>query len=621
MSEPRRRAPAAAQEEALPLARRLARRGDSLFFRRRRTEQRLPMVGWFDPGQLLDTGLQTLFSLVVGERSDRRIVQALAARRPDVFDYTHHYVDTERGPRAAHDRVRDELWLDYVCDTGDGWNSTYAVAYAAAQPALALADGEALPRADVLVFGGDQVYPTASREEYQRRLVAPFDAAFGDAATPAAPHVFAVPGNHDWYDGLSAFSRLFCSDIGGRWFAGWRTRQRRSYFALKLPHRWWLLGCDGQLQSDLDTPQIEYFRWVAEHHMQPGDRVILCVATPFWVYAHKYRQIGGELDETDLLFLREAIFRPRGVEVQVYLSGDLHHYRRHEEVGTEPGAAMQKITAGGGGAFLHPTHDEDVALIVEDPVAAEGQAREYALRAQYPDARTSNRLTWGNLLFPLRNPRFGIVPAVLYLLTAWLVTAAVGDERPRGAFAALGAVARAFRDNPGLTLWVLALAFVFVTFTRSRSRLQRVGGGLVHLGAHWVAIFWLAWGATWVAGWIPASLQVSRFVTEAVLVFAGGWLAGSLIMGLYLLLSLNLFGRHSEEAFSSLRIEDYKHFLRLHVGPDGALTIHPLKVERVPRRWRARAPADASPSRVQPDGPLVVERIEPPVRVRAPRPG
>ncbi|HEX5633036.1 MAG TPA: hypothetical protein VFX50_07400, partial [Gemmatimonadales bacterium] len=111
-------------------------------------------------------------------------------------------------------------------------------------------------------------------------------------------------------------------------------------------------------------------------------------------------------------------------------------------------------------------------------------------------------------------------------------------------------------------------------------------------------------------------LQVSRFVAEAALVFAGGWVAGSLIMGLYLLVSLNVFGRHSEEAFSSLRIQDYKHFLRLHVGPDGTLTIHPLKVERVPRRWRDRTPGEASPSRVQPAEPLVVERIERPVTVR-----
>ena len=39
------------------------------------------MVGWYEPRQLLDTGLKTLFSMIVGARSDPRIVQALARAR------------------------------------------------------------------------------------------------------------------------------------------------------------------------------------------------------------------------------------------------------------------------------------------------------------------------------------------------------------------------------------------------------------------------------------------------------------------------------------------------------------------------------------------------------------
>jgi hypothetical protein len=67
-----------------------------------------------------------------------------------------------------------------------------------------------------------------------------------------------------------------------------------------------------------------------------------------------------------------------------------------------------------------------------------------------------------------------------------------------------------------------------------------------------------------------------RFALDALLIGVGAWVFGSVIVGLYLLVSLNVFGRHSEEAFSSLRIEDYKHFLRLHVAQDGTLTIYPI---------------------------------------------
>ena len=147
-------------------------------------------------------------------------MQALANRRPEYYDYTFHYRDGRGGPYVDATRPRDEIWIDYVCDTGDGWNSTYAVAYTASQHTLdvAAADETAryqLPRGDLLVFGGDEVYPTPSRAEYHGRPDCPWETAAGDARLDESPHVFAIPGNHDWYDGLSAFARLFCSTSAG----------------------------------------------------------------------------------------------------------------------------------------------------------------------------------------------------------------------------------------------------------------------------------------------------------------------------------------------------------------------------------------------------------------------
>ena len=55
------------------------------------------------------------------------------------------------------------------------------------------------------------------------------------------------------------------------------------------------------------------------------------------------------------------------------------------------------------------------------------------------------------------------------------------------------------------------------------------------------------------------------------------------IFGTYLLIALNIFGIHWNEAFSSLRIEDYKGFLRLKIDPDGTLTVYPIVVEHVAR--------------------------------------
>jgi hypothetical protein len=87
------------------------------------------MVGWFDPGQLARTGFEVLVSTLFGRHADHRILEALGqkdALKP--YDYT----------RREDGQPRDHLWLDYVGDVGDGWNPTYAVAHALAQPMLRL---------------------------------------------------------------------------------------------------------------------------------------------------------------------------------------------------------------------------------------------------------------------------------------------------------------------------------------------------------------------------------------------------------------------------------------------------------------------------------------------------
>jgi hypothetical protein len=96
------------------------------------------MVGWFDPGNSFGRASRASSPLFVGEQSDRRIIQALASRRHEYYDHTIRYTEGRRGLVPHRDRLRDELWLDFISDTGDGWNSTYAIAYAAAQRSLSV---------------------------------------------------------------------------------------------------------------------------------------------------------------------------------------------------------------------------------------------------------------------------------------------------------------------------------------------------------------------------------------------------------------------------------------------------------------------------------------------------
>ena len=107
---------------------------------------------------------------------------------------------------------------------------------------------------------------------------------------------------------------------------------------------------------------------------------------------------------------------------------------------------------------------------------------------------------------------------------------------------------------------------------------------------------------------------------ESVLAFLGvlgvlGGLGGALGMAAYLW-ATNGLGFHANEAYAPLRVMDYKHFLRLHIDEDGSLTVFPVGIDRVRRRWRLRrdGPRDASWF-VPEDGDVSAHLIEGPVRI------
>lgn len=536
------------------------------------------MVGWYNPFQLARTAVSVVTSTVVGRYADSRLVEALnIAQEP--YDHSTFWRDLPDGLEEPDpSRPRTEIWIDYVSDCGDGWNSTHAVAHQLARAQLEIPDSagatHTLPRADLVIFGGDEVYPVASRKNYRERFVRPYEAALRWTEEPH-PHAFFVPGNHDWYDGLVAFRRFFCA---GRWFGGWRTQQRRSYFAIRLPQHWWLLGTDVQLGSDLDEPQVAFFRAVAKS-FGPGDQVILCNAQPFWVYAGLYRHDDpGLYDEGHLDFFERQVLGRAGI-VRLFLSGDLHHYRRHA---TKDGT--QKITAGGGGAFLSPTHKPAVDKLVETLPSGD-PGRTFTLETSWPGKRSSARLCWKNLAFFLTNPWFAIVPAVLYLLIAFaLLPAHTGVPT-------MASVLRAAFAGPKQLALFLLIGGLFTLFTDTHRTWFRLLAGFTHGFAHTLAALGLAGLAL---RFFQASPAQSWFLAGFVAV--GGGLIGSTLFGLYLLVSLNLFGRHANEAFSALRIQDWKHWLRLHIDRSGNLTVYPVGLRIVPRQWRPLRNGTTSPS-------------------------
>ena len=589
--------------------------------------KRAKMTGWYDPGQLAVTAVQVLISTIFGRHADRRLFEGASNKHGSATpkkpadpasppaDSSSPTQDNDCCPEpffydASEQMEHGEFWFDYICDVGDGFNSTYTMAYHVSEPTLELG-GEITKRGRILVLGGDEVYPIASEDNYKNNLIGPYETALArppKGQEDTAPVIFAIPGNHDWYDSLAGFSFLFLENHFGkaRWFGGWQAKQERSYFAIKLPAGWWLFGTDMQLSSSLDTPQMEYFHYMMEHQVKDGERIILCNAEPSWITQEMYR--GNPAYDNDKIGFFEG--RVLGRRTDIFVSGDRHYYKRHEEMSREemveagflkekkadakngeneaPTAPLpanhrrQRIVAGGGGAFLHPTHKEKVKTVGRQP--------RYKHKASFPSESTSWWLGLWNLLFLFWNWKFGLVTGFLYVLTSWAFIAPIGEYDWSQFTTALKVVLWRTVEQPLAFFWLAAIFGGFFLFTDTTSRIYRFVGGTVHGLAHLAGVFFVSWRISrWIdptRGDSPVDWSWEQLAIGAAAIFLGGFVVGPTIMGLYLFVSLNLFGRHHNEAFSAIMVEDYKNFLRFKIEANGDLVIYPVGVKKVFKKWR-----------------------------------
>lgn len=590
--------------------------------------ERKGVVPWFHPKELLDTGLLAAVSSVFGTYSDRREMEA-ALNEPEQYDEL---------------AGEGELWIDFAADLGDGWNATYAIARLLAEEKRAFSSagspaGRSYPtqRGRLLVLGGDQVYPAATARNYEDRFVGPYTAALPCVLQGEAPLLFAIPGNHDWYDGLTSFLRLFCQSSSAlnrtRWIGGWRTRQSRSYFAIRLPHDWWIWGVDIQLHADIDGPQIEYFQAVATGSLggrPPTDRfldghkIILCTGQPSWVYpTRKGREAYHNLD-----FFEQKVIQKHGGKLVLTLTGDLHHYARYQSAGGDGETRTHKITAGGGGAYLYGTHDlPDEVTLGRDKTRYERAGR------SFPDVAISRKLARGAWRFPFLRVNWGftLFLGLLYLLYAWVLQSdskqlggdlmlAIRELRvgPAGIAEGIQSWLGVLKHSPGSAILTGVVVVGLVLFADASSRWRWIVGavhGVAHVALS-LALFWaLAIVNLGLLGLDSESLWQILLFSVLMLVFGG--IAGGLLMGFYLVLTNELLHIHTNEVFVSQAIQDFKCFLRMHLDKNGKLTVYPIGVTRVPRSWRLNREArDGQPWFEPMDGPIVAHLIEEPIEIR-----
>jgi hypothetical protein len=364
-----------------------------------------------------------------------------------VKDERPRWVAAQRDAGAPPDLRLDHTDLeDLTClivgDPGEGDRSQRAVA-------LALPAEESA--SDLMVVLSDVVYPTGDVNEYEEK----FHQMYAHYPRP----IYALPGNHDWYDGLDGFMWHFC---------GAEPLPRVSYRVSSFPLREWLVRTlwRGASRPDRDVllerrdrlwsktggfpPQPgpywvmetrhlalvaidtgvkgnidhEQGRWLLDTSRAIDKPKVLLTGKPLYVdgdYEPCRIEWARGASERESHPTVDALVRDEELGYVVAIGGDIHNYQRYsiplstggaEAGGT--GRTVHYIVSGGGGAYMSETHSIPLAEEVEGPSPARPLAEPEDLTL-YPSRGESLAFYAEELL--ARAPRL-VVGALIWLAAA-----------------------------------------------------------------------------------------------------------------------------------------------------------------------------------------------------------
>lgn len=322
-------------------------------------------VSWLNPKTLWAARngvLASWFGDPTGRTRSRWVAQREAAGAP--------------ADKVIRRTEQDRFSFMVIGDTGEGDDPQYAVV-----PGFLKVGQDT----DFAVVASDVIYPVGSADDYGTNFFRPYR----DYRAP----IYAIPGNHDWYEGLGAFMRVFCDDapplppetaprpVSRAWIRNllWHrpratdgqhldeARQLRSAPAQQAvqPGPYWavdagplrIIGIDTGLLGTIDAEQGAWLREVSK-----GPRPkILITGSPLYVDGehHPCTIEGGHGTVDDIV-------RDPEHHYVAAIGGDIHNYQRYPV--QVDGRTIQYVVAGGGGAFMHATHTiprVDIANVTE----------------------------------------------------------------------------------------------------------------------------------------------------------------------------------------------------------------------------------------------------------------
>lgn len=222
------------------------------------------------------------------------------------------------------------------------------------------------PNVKFVVLSSDIVYPSGAMKDYERKFFLPFKGL--------TKPVYAIPGNHDWYDGLEGFVSTFYTPEAGKLAIEARVRsdlkltsttrttieglinqaaylrkeyrisaghQNAPFFQVSNAHFVFLTIDTGVLRR-VDDKQLAWIKAVLE--ASKGKFVMVVLGHPFYAIG----EYQGNMNP-DFKALHDLL---REYKVPLVMAGDTHDLEYYKELPQGDNHTMHHFVNGGGGAYL-----------------------------------------------------------------------------------------------------------------------------------------------------------------------------------------------------------------------------------------------------------------------------
>jgi hypothetical protein len=228
-----------------------------------------------------------------------------------------------------------------------------------------------------LVISSDVIYPAGAIEDYEAKFYLPFQGF--------AKPVYAIPGNHDWFDALESFNANFLepkaarsaiearveADLG---LTGTNARridnlmahaarlrrlyavnvgiQRAPFFELQTDD-FALLAIDTGIMRTVDERQLAWIERALDRSR--GKFTMAIIGHPRFAGGHDIPPTAEGQDVAESSEKFAALYRLLATHnVKIAMAGDTHDFEYYREniVGDGPERVMHHFVNGGGGAYL-----------------------------------------------------------------------------------------------------------------------------------------------------------------------------------------------------------------------------------------------------------------------------